>query len=105
MRRKIDYSGDPRRASLEQPPLFYRDGQALTDEQRGIVAPKLSNPDTEAASLPLDPFAGCTPTPIWPAVLLGIAVLIGVVALFALRMSAVGLLLAAGAFGTLAKVK
>lgn len=103
MRRKIDYSGDPRRASLEQPPLFYRDGQAPTDELRGIAAPQ--QPNAEADSLPLDPFAGCTPTPIWPAVLLGIAVLIGVVALFALRMSAVGLLLAAGAFGTLAKVK
>lgn len=103
MRKKIDYSGDPRRALLEQPPLFYRDGQALTDEQRGIAAPQPPNP--EADSLPLDPFAGCTPTPIWPAVLLGIAMLIGVAALFALRMSAVGLLLAAGAFGTLAKVK
>ncbi|WP_439641302.1 hypothetical protein [Nevskia sp.] len=102
-RRNATHTDDPIRTRPTPPPLFYRDGQALTDEQRGIAAPQPPNP--EADSLPLDPFAGCTPTPIWPAVLLGIAVLIGVVALFALRMSAVGLLLAAGAFGTLAKMR
>lgn len=103
MSRKPEYNSDPIRAPLEQPPLFYRDGRPTTDEERGIVKPP--DPDPAPESLLRDPFAGRRPTPLLPVVLLGIAAAVGVVALITLRFSVIGLALAFGTFGALAKLR
>lgn len=57
MSRRTKYDSDPKRAPVSQPPLFYRDGRALTDAERGIeplvVAKKAEElPPTIFAPLP-----------------------------------------------------
>ncbi len=103
MTRRAPINTDPIRAPLEQPPLFYRDGRRSTDEERGIV--KAPEQDPAPASQLRDPFADITPMS-WKDMLLP-AVIVGVITIgvLVLRVSVIGLVLALGTFGALAKLR
>lgn len=60
MTRRTPINRDPIRAPAEPPPLFYRDGHALSDADRGIVPPVAPQPiaelpPTDLAAPPFDP--------------------------------------------------
>lgn len=86
-----------------QPPLFYRDGRPTTDEGRGIPPP--APVEAEPASYLRDPFADIKPWSwkdwVIPAAVVGV-IIVGTIAL---RVSVIGLVLALGTFGALAKIR
>jgi len=86
-----------------EPPLFYRDGRPTTNEERGILPP--APVEAEPASYLRDPFAVIKPWSwkdwLIPAAVVGL-IIVGTIAL---RVSVIGLVLAVGSFGALAKIR
>ncbi len=94
---------DVHRTRPIEPPLFYRDGRPTTNEERGILPP--APVEAEPATYLRDPFADIKPWS-WkdwaiPAAVVGVIV----VGTIAMRVSVIGLVLALGTFGALAKIR